>query len=236
MEASAPASGYPPPPAACTTEAPEMAIAHTLSQAPSRWRQPIKAENSRREMSATGMLGENMFIWVQTLNSQYYAPVRSSQKPINQLDDRPPAGWTDAALVGEPAAGSKFFSLCRGGPGRVRAFIPGILIIDCAKKPSYNGLKSANEEISACICQPIELKFLGYEPQNRWCAINLHQGRETVISRCSSGVEQLIRNEQVVGSNPTSGSIKPYFSRGFAIPVLSHLESKLAVLSRLASN
>lgn len=24
--------------------------------------------------------------------------------------------------------------------------------------------------------------------------------------RCSSGVEQLIRNEQVVGSNPTSGS------------------------------
>ena len=27
------------------------------------------------------------------------------------------------------------------------------------------------------------------------------------ISRCSSGVEQLIRNEQVVGSNPTSGSI-----------------------------
>jgi len=25
--------------------------------------------------------------------------------------------------------------------------------------------------------------------------------------RCSSGVEQLIRNEQVVGSNPTSGSI-----------------------------
>ena len=28
-----------------------------------------------------------------------------------------------------------------------------------------------------------------------------------VTSRCSSGVEQLIRNEQVVGSNPTSGSI-----------------------------
>ena len=25
--------------------------------------------------------------------------------------------------------------------------------------------------------------------------------------RCSSGVEQLIRNEQVVGSNPTSGSL-----------------------------
>lgn len=29
-----------------------------------------------------------------------------------------------------------------------------------------------------------------------------------MISRCSSGVEQLIRNEQVVGSNPTSGSIE----------------------------
>ncbi len=30
--------------------------------------------------------------------------------------------------------------------------------------------------------------------------------RGSVKSRCSSGVEQLIRNEQVVGSNPTSGS------------------------------
>jgi hypothetical protein len=36
-----------------------------------------------------------------------------------------------------------------------------------------------------------------------------HYGTENgkKLSRCSSGVEQLIRNEQVVGSNPTSGSI-----------------------------
>lgn len=34
---------------------------------------------------------------------------------------------------------------------------------------------------------------------------------QNFIRRCSSGVEQLIRNEQVVGSNPTSGSIFSLF-------------------------
>gem|GEM_PF-5013125 len=36
---------------------------------------------------------------------------------------------------------------------------------------------------------------------------------QKVTSRCSSGVEQLIRNEQVVGSNPTSGSMIKYSSQ-----------------------
>lgn len=35
--------------------------------------------------------------------------------------------------------------------------------------------------------------------------------------RCSSGVEQLIRNEQVVGSNPTSGS-SDIFVRDYGFP------------------
>ena len=50
-----------------------------------------------------------------------------------------------------------------------------------------------------------ELKHRRHRSSSHKCDLVTLKSK-IVISRCSSGVEQLIRNEQVVGSNPTSGS------------------------------
>lgn len=49
---------------------------------------------------------------------------------------------------------------------------------------------------------------LGIAPAGAGCRVGMSSDimPSSPPSRCSSGVEQLIRNEQVVGSNPTSGS------------------------------
>src|SRR4051794_5356434 len=44
-------------------------------------------------------------------------------------------------------------------------------------------------------------------------ALALPQGRRVLPGRRSSAVEQLIRNQQVLGSSPSAGSIKPVVVR-----------------------
>lgn len=75
---------------------------------------------------------------------------------------------------------------------------------------------------------------LGIAPAGAGCRVGMSSDimPSSPPSRCSSGVEQLIRNEQVVGSNPTSGSL--WNSKSWVDFVDGHFSGSVAAKSLIS--